>query len=43
MTDIKDHKAKMKLTLEVSSIEQLSRLLSKLSQLSNVLDVKRST
>jgi GTP pyrophosphokinase len=43
MTDIKDHKAKMKLTVEVSSIEQLSRLLSKLSQLSNVLDVKRST
>ena len=43
MTDIKDHQAKMKLTLEVSSIEQLSRLLSKLSQLSNVLDVKRST
>jgi GTP pyrophosphokinase len=43
MTDIKDHKAKMKLTVEVSSIQQLSRLLAKISQLSNVLDVKRST
>ncbi len=43
MTDIKDHKARMKLTVEVGSIQQLSRLLSKLSQLSNVLDVKRDT
>ncbi len=43
MTDIKDHKAKMKLTVEVSSIQTLSRLLAKMSQLPNVLDVKRSS
>jgi len=43
LTDIKDHKARMKLTVEVGDIQQLSRLLSKMSQLSNVLDVKRNS
>ena len=42
LTDIQDHKAKMKLTIEVSGITQLSRLLSKLTQLSNVIEAKRS-
>ena len=41
LTDIKDHKAKMKLTLEVDGITQLSRLLSKITQLSNVIEAKR--
>jgi len=43
LTDIKDHKAKMKLTLEVSGITQLSRILSKITQLSNVLEANRNT
>jgi len=41
LTDSDDHQARMKLTVEVDSIQQLSRLLSKLAQLSNVLEVKR--
>lgn len=42
LTDIKDHKAKMKLTLEVSGITQLSRVLSKITQLPNILEAKRN-
>jgi GTP pyrophosphokinase len=42
MTDIKDHLARMKLTLEVNGIDQLSKVLSKISQIPNVIEVKRS-
>ncbi|HEC29069.1 MAG TPA: GTP diphosphokinase [Gammaproteobacteria bacterium] len=41
ITDVKDHMARMKLTLEVTGISKLSRVLSRLTQLSNVLEAKR--
>lgn len=43
MTDVRDHKAMMKLTIEISGIAQLSRLLARINQLPNIIDVKRST
>ncbi len=41
MTDIKDHMARMSLTVEIVDIDQLSRILMKISQLPNVIEVKR--
>lgn len=41
-TDHKEHMANMRLTLEIGNTSQLSRLLSKIDQLSNVIEVKRS-
>ena len=43
MTDVRDHMASMKLSIEISGIAQLSRLLARINQLPNVIDVKRST
>jgi GTP pyrophosphokinase len=43
MTDIKDHMARMSLTVEIVDIDQLSRILMKISQLSNVVEVRRKT
>ena len=41
LTDIKDQMARMHLTLEISDITQLSRILVKMNQLSGVLEVAR--
>jgi len=41
LTDVKDHMAKITLTLEIESIEQLSKVLSKINQLPNIVDVQR--
>ena len=43
MTDIKDHMARMSLTVEIVDIDQLSRILMKISQLPNVVEVRRKT
>ena len=43
MTDVRDHMASMKLSIEISGIAQLSRLLARINQLPNVIDVKRNT
>jgi len=40
-TDIKDHMAKMEITIEIVSIEQLSLVLAKINQLPNVVEVER--
>ena len=41
-TDKRDHAAHMKLTLEISDIDELSRVLSRIGQLANVLEVYRT-
>ncbi len=41
MTDLKDHMARMHITLEISDIAQLSRVLAKINQLPNVLEAQR--
>ncbi len=41
MTDVKDHMAHMEITLEINDITQLSRLLVKINQLPNIVEVKR--
>lgn len=40
-TDRDDHQAVLKITLEVAGLDVLSRLMSRISQLSNVTDVRR--
>jgi len=42
VTDISDQQVNMKFTLEVSGINKLSRVLSRISQLPNILEVRRS-
>ncbi|VAW75909.1 Inactive (p)ppGpp 3'-pyrophosphohydrolase domain / GTP pyrophosphokinase, (p)ppGpp synthetase I [hydrothermal vent metagenome] len=41
MTDVIDHMARMEITLEIMDITQLSRLLVKINQLPNIVEVKR--
>jgi GTP pyrophosphokinase len=41
LTDKRDQTARMKLTLEITDIQKLSRVLAKLNQLPNVADVRR--
>lgn len=41
MSEIKDHTAQMTLTLEIQTIEQLSRILVKINQLPNIIEVCR--
>jgi GTP pyrophosphokinase len=41
MSDTYQHTASMKLTVEVRSVVDLSRLLSRLSQLPNIINVQR--
>jgi GTP pyrophosphokinase len=43
ITDVKDHMARMTLTLEVGDIGQLSKVLGKINQLSNVVECHRKT
>lgn len=43
MSDIKDHTAQMTLTLEIHTIEQLSRILTKINQLPNIIEVVRKS
>jgi GTP pyrophosphokinase len=40
-SDVDSHTATIALTVEISNIEQLSQLLAKIRQLSNVMDVHR--
>ncbi len=42
-TDRKDHSARMQLTLEVENTDQLSRVLSRIGQLRNVVEIWRRT
>ena len=41
-TNKRDHAAHMKLTVEISDIDELSRVLSRIGQLANVLEVHRT-
>lgn len=41
MTDIKDHLARMSITIEIEDISQLSKVLSRMSQLPNVIEAVR--
>jgi len=43
VTDINDQQVNMSFTLEVSDIHKLSRVLSRISQLPNILEVRRTT
>ncbi len=42
-SDKHDHTARMLVTIEISDIDQLSRVLTRIGQLSNVLEVRRRT
>jgi GTP pyrophosphokinase len=42
-TDASDLMARMELALEVEDVEQLSRILDRISQLANVVEAKRKT
>jgi GTP pyrophosphokinase len=41
LSNSKDHTASMSLTLEIPNIELLSRVLAKINQLPNILQVRR--
>ena len=41
LSDKTEHVANMTLTLEISDIDELSKMLQKLSQLPNIIEVKR--
>ncbi len=43
LTDRHTHRATVKVTLEISNIDQLSRILNRINQLPNILDVKRNS
>jgi GTP pyrophosphokinase len=41
LSDTKAHTARIDLTLEIADIDQLSRVLSRINQLSNIVEVRR--
>jgi GTP pyrophosphokinase len=41
LSDKKSHSARIDLTLEVADIDQLSRVLSRINQLPNIVEVRR--
>lgn len=43
LSNKKDNSAKMHVSLEVHGVDQLSRILNRISQINNVMDVKRSS
>ena len=41
VSDKKEHKAHMSITLEIKDLSQLSRILSQINQLQNIIEVRR--